>query len=71
MLIFSLVHLALYATLFFLAVRKIRRPATAAIVLAGALAISFAPIYGSGENLGAGGKLTRSAWQVYAEEFKR
>jgi hypothetical protein len=71
MLAFSLVHLALYAMLFFLAVRKIQRPVTAALVLAGAFATSFAPIYGSGENLAAGGKLNRNAWQVYAEEFRR
>ena len=42
---------------------------TAGIVLAVA-AVSFLPIYGAGENLAAGGKLNRNAWQAYAEAFR-
>jgi hypothetical protein len=61
----SLVHVAVYATLFYFLVRRIRRPRSAAIVLAALFALSFAPIYGEGENLAAGGKLNRNAWQTY------
>jgi hypothetical protein len=61
----SVVHIVLYATLFYFLVRRIRRPRTAAIVLAALFALSFAPIYGEGENLAAGGKLNRNAWQTY------
>lgn len=65
LLVASLVHVALYATLFCFLVRRIERLRSAAIVLAALLALSFAPIYGEGENLAAGGKLNRNAWQTY------
>jgi hypothetical protein len=65
----SVVHLIVYTLLFFLAVRRIRRPVVAAGVIAGIAALSFMPIYGSGENLAAGGKLNRNAYQAYSDAF--
>lgn len=62
---FSFAHVAVYATLFYFVVRRIRRWRTAGIVIAALFALSFAPIYGEGENLAAGGKLNRNAWQTY------
>jgi hypothetical protein len=41
----------------------------AAVVIAGVAALSFMPIYGSGENLAAGGKLNRNAYQAYSDAF--
>lgn len=69
MLAASVVHLVVYATLFFLAVRRIRRPVVAAGVIAVVAALSLMPIYGSGENLASGGKLNRNAYQVYSNAF--
>lgn len=34
-----------------------------------AFALSFVPIYGSGENLASGGKLNRNACQAYSDAF--
>ena len=68
-LVFSLVHLAVYAGLFFYLARRIRKPVTAGIVLLVLFALSFLPIYGSGENLASGGKLNRNAYQAYSEAF--
>jgi hypothetical protein len=69
MLVFSLIHLAVYASLFVYLARRVRRPVTGGIVLAALLASSFLPIYGSGENLALGGKLNRNAYQAYSEAF--
>lgn len=68
-LVFSLVHLAVYASLFFYLARRIRKPVTAGIVLLVLFALSFLPIYGSGENLATGGKLNRNAYQAYQQTF--
>jgi hypothetical protein len=68
-LVFSLVHLAIYAGVFSYLVRRVRRPLTAGIVLLALFALSFLPIYGGGENLASGGKLNRNAYQVYQETF--
>jgi hypothetical protein len=65
----SVVHLIVYTLLFFLAVRRIRRPVVAAGVIAGVAALSFVPIYGSGEDLAAGGKVNRNADQAYSDAF--
>jgi hypothetical protein len=70
MLVVSLVHLAVYSCLFFFLARRVRKPAVAAVVIAVLFAVSFLPIYGSGENLAAGGKLNRNAWQAYAEAMR-
>jgi len=68
-LVFSLIHLAVYGTVFLYLARRVRRPVTAGIVLAALFTLSLLPIYGSGENLAAGGKLNRNAWQAYGEAF--
>lgn len=68
-LVFSLVHLTVYASLFYWLARRIRKPVTAGFVLLVLLALSFLPIYGSGENLASGGKLNRNAYQTYGEAF--
>jgi hypothetical protein len=68
-LVFSLIHLALYAGVFFYLARRIRKPVTAGITLVVLFALSFLPIYGSGENLASGGKLNRNAYQAYGEAF--
>lgn len=68
-LVFSLVHLALYAGVFFFLARRVRRPVTAGVVLLALFALSFLPVYGGGENLASGGKLNRNAYQVYQETF--
>lgn len=65
----SLVHGVVYAALFYWLARRVRKPLTAAAVLGCLLAISFLPIYGSGENLAAGGKLNRNAYQAYSDAF--
>jgi hypothetical protein len=65
----SLVHLAAYTGVFYFVARRVRQPLAAAAVQFGLLAISFVPIYGSGENLASGGKLNRNAYQAYAEAF--
>ena len=65
----SLVHVAIYTGLFYLLVRRVRKPLTAAAVLVCLLAISFLPIYGSGQNLASGGKLNRNAYQAYSDAF--
>lgn len=69
LLAFSLVHLALYVGIFFYVARWLRKPVVAAAVMLTVFALSFAPIYGSGENLAAGGKLNRTAYQVYQQTF--
>jgi len=66
---FSAVHLAVYAGLFFYLARRIRKTATAGIVLLVLFALSFLPIYGSGENLASGGKLNLNAYQAYQQGF--
>jgi len=69
MLVAALVHLAVYLCIFALLTRRLRRPAVAAGVLAALFALSFVPIYGSGENLASGGRLNRNAYQAYSDAF--
>jgi len=69
MLVVALVHLAVYLCIFALLTRRLRRPVVAAGVLVALFALSFLPVYGSGENLASGGKLNRNAYQVYWEAF--
>ena len=66
---FSLVHLAVYGGLFFYLARRIRKRVTAGIVLLVLFALSFVPMYGSGENLATGGKLNLNAYQAYQQAF--
>lgn len=69
MLTVSIVHLIVYGTLFYFAARRVRKPIVAAAIIAVLVALSFMPIYGSGENLAGGSKLNRSAYQVYSGAF--
>ena len=69
MLAVSIVHLIVYATLFYFAARRVRKPIVAAGVIGVVVTLSFMPIYGSGENLASGGKLDRNAYQVYSDAF--
>ena len=75
---FSLIHLVVYAWIFhrvawsigsFVRHREISQRAGAVAVTAALLALSFVPIYGSGENLAAGSKLRYTAWEVYRATF--
>ena len=75
---FSLIHLVVYAWIFhrvawsigsFMRHREISQRAGAVAVTAALLALSFVPIYGSGENLAAGNKLRYTAWEVYRATF--
>jgi len=68
-LVSSLVHLVVYGGIFLYVARRLRNRAVAAGVLVAVVALSFAPIYGSGENLASGGKLNRNAYQVYGAVF--
>jgi hypothetical protein len=79
MLAISLVHLVVYTWIFhkiawsigsFVRHRRISQTFAAAVVAAIFVTISFAPIYGSGENLGAGNKLKHTAWDVYRSTFR-
>lgn len=72
----TLVHLVVYAWLFHRVsvwvdalVRSGRVPAAVAVsvVLATLVALTFVPVYGSGENLAGGGKLRHNAYEVYRE----
>lgn len=65
----SIVHLIVYATLFYFAARRVRKPIVAVSVIAVVAALSFMPVYGSGENLAGGGKLNRNAYQAYSDAF--
>lgn len=78
MLAFSAAHAALYIWLFWLLARRVDafvrargiRPGVAgALMLAGFVALGFAPIYGSGENLLAGNKLKYNAYQIYQDTW--
>jgi hypothetical protein len=69
LLAFSIVHLVVYAGIFFFVARRLRKPAVAAGVLIAVFALSFAPIYGGGENLASGGKLHHNAYQMYQQTF--
>jgi hypothetical protein len=75
-LLITLVHLVIYAWVFHRIsawvgslVRTGRVPASVAVpvVLAILVALTFAPIYGSGENLGGGGVLKDNAYEVYRD----
>jgi hypothetical protein len=65
----SVVHLIVYLGVFYYLARRIRKPVTAGIVLLALFALSFVPIYGSGENLASGGKLSLNAYQAYQQAF--
>ena len=76
---FSLVHLVVYTWIFhrvawwvgsFVRRRGISQRFASAVVAAILLAVSFAPIYGSGENLAAGNNLKHTAWDVYRDAFR-
>jgi hypothetical protein len=78
MLAFSAVHAVLYLWLFWLLARRVDamararsiRPAVAgALMLAGFVALGFAPIYGSGDNLLAGNKLKYNAYEIYQDTW--
>ena len=78
MLAISLIHLVVYTWIFhkiawsigsFVRHRHISQTFAAAVVAAIFVAIGFAPIYGSGENLAAGNKLKHTAWDVYRSTF--
>ena len=69
----ALIHLVVYAWIFFWVARVIgwlagpegiRRRIVAMLV-----AISFVPIYGSGENLATGRKLRHTAWKIYRDAY--
>jgi hypothetical protein len=74
----ALMHLVVYAWIFFWVARfvgllagppGIRRSIVAVLVTAMLLGVSFVPIYGSGENLATGRKLRYTAWQVYRAAY--
>jgi len=74
----TLVHLVVYTWIFYKVARGVGRLAgqgpvrqgfVSLVVATGLLAISFAPIYGSGENLLSGHKLRYTAYAVYQQAF--
>ena len=77
-LVFSLVHIAIYTWIFHRMARwaggvvrtgRIRNPVAAILLVSALLALSFLPIYGSGENLAAGRVLKHNAYEVYRDTF--
>jgi len=77
-LVFSLVHIAIYTWIFHRVARwaggvvrtgRIRNPVAAILLVSALLALSFLPIYGSGENLAAGRVLKHNAYDVYRDAF--
>jgi hypothetical protein len=78
MLGFSAVHAVLYVWLFWVLARRVDavvrarrvRPSVAgALMLAGFVALGFAPIYGSGENLLGSNKLRYNAYEIYLDTW--
>ena len=78
MLAIALIHLVVYAWIFFWIARfigwlagaeGIRRRIVATLVAAMLAAVTFVPIYGSGENLATGRKLRHTAWKVYRDAY--
>ena len=74
----ALMHLVVYAWIFFWVARfigwiagpeGIRRRIVAVLVAAMLVAVSFVPIYGSGENLATGHKLRHTAWKIYRDAY--
>jgi hypothetical protein len=74
----TLVHVVVYTWIFYKVARWVgrlagqgpaRRGFVSFVVSAGLLAVSFMPIYGGGENLAGGGKLTHTAYAMYHEAF--
>jgi hypothetical protein len=74
----TLVHLVVYTWIFYKVARwvgrlagqgPVRRGFVSLVVATGLLAVSVAPIYGSGENLAAGNKLRHTAYAVYRQAF--
>src|SRR5215470_5469707 len=74
----ALIHLVVYAWIFFWVARfigwlagpdGIRRRIVAVLVTAMLVAVSFVPIYDSGENLATGRKLRHTAWKVYRDAY--
>jgi len=77
-LVFSLVHLVVYTWIFYrmsrwvsaiVRIAHIPRFVAGVLLLSAVLALSFLPIYGSGENLAGGGKLRYTAYEVYRDAF--
>lgn len=77
-LVFSLVHVVIYAWIFHRVARwaagvvrtgRVRKPVAAVLLLSALLALSFLPIYGGGENLAAGHALKHNAYEVYRDAF--
>ena len=76
---FSLVHLVVYAGVFYLIARwvdarvragRVRADVAGALVAVTLLALSVVPIYGGGENLAAGNKLKYNAYGMYREAWR-
>ncbi|HZW72654.1 MAG TPA: hypothetical protein VFF43_03875 [Caldimonas sp.] len=74
----ALIHLVVYAWIFFWVARfigllagpeGIRRRIVAVLVAAMLVAVSLVPIYGSGENLATGRKLRHTAWKIYRDAY--
>jgi len=77
-LVFSLVHVVIYTWVFyrvsrwvssFVRIARIPRPVAGVLLLAALLALSFLPVYGSGENLAGRGNLRYTAYEVYRDAF--
>ena len=77
-LVFSLVHIAIYTWIFYRVARwaggvvrtgRIRNSVAAVLLVSVLLALSFLPIYGGGENLAAGRVLKHNAYEVYRDAF--
>lgn len=74
----SLVHVAVYVVIFYLAARWIgsvvrrRRtpePVAAAFLLTALVGVSFLPIYGAGENLASGRAFRYNAYEIYRNAY--
>jgi len=74
----SLVHVIIYVWIFGKIARwvgrlagegPVRRGFVSFLVAAALLAVSILPIYGSGENMAAGGKLAHTAYRTYHDAF--
>jgi len=72
----ALLHLVVYTIIFYKLARWVAREAghgesnrgfVTVLVIAALLALSFAPIYGSGDNVPWRVKLKRTAWDVYRD----
>ena len=77
-LVFSLVHLVVYTWIFhrvsrlvsaIVLIAHIPRPVAGIVLVSALLALSFLPVYGSGENLASRDKLRYTAYEVYRDAF--